>query len=155
VLQHEPGVDEVEGPLLQVVGHDVVPADLQPRPGGPLREELDVQIGADHAAAVTDLVAEPQRDGPGPRPDLEAMGVGGQRKPAEEVSGSAVVDLLEERQAAALLRPVVSEEVRAHGSVVSRPDGRGNQAARQAVSGPSGSLPFGVSMAVLNGSFEP
>src|SRR5581483_2527619 len=139
VLQDEPGVDEVVVALLEVVGHDVVPADFEILLGQ-LLQEPGVEVGGHHPPARADPVAEPPGDGARPGADLEAAGAGRERQSPEGGAGPGVEDRLEEVEPAALVLPGVLEEVR-------HPV--------QAVSGPSGSLPFGVSRAVLKFWLDP
>ena len=119
VLEHEPGVDEVERALLELVGHDVVPADLQvrlrqaargsrcrgrwPQPARPARP----------GRTAIGRWSRPRRRPPGTA-RRQAAGSG---RGSSTVAG--VEDLLQQVEPAALLLPVVLEEVGAHAPLYS------------------------------------
>lgn len=108
---------------------------------GQLLQEAGVEVSGHHPPFGPDALAQPPSHRPGSGPDLETLPVRRQRDPAEPLSGAGVEDLLEQIEPATLLLPGVREEILAHEG--------------QATSGPSGSLPFGVSMAVRKPACDP
>ena len=113
VLEHEPGVDEIEDSFLEVVADDVVPADFETW-DAERRQDPGVEVGGHDPAGGAGPLAEPLGHGPGPAADLQAAPPRPDSDVLEMSDGAGIEHDAEAVESFPLTGPGVVEEIVGH-----------------------------------------
>src|SRR5262245_16428670 len=101
VLQHEPGVDEIERLRRQRVGANVMMAqlDIGELPATRPLDETWVDVGDEYRSGCSDAVRHPGRDRTAAATDLQAVPTWSNAGRLQEAEGAEVVKRVEAREA--------------------------------------------------------
>ena len=105
VHQHRPRVHEIERPLREAVGADVVAEHFDVR-SADLLEEAGLEIRRGHMPVRADLLGEPARDRAASAADLQASSTSRDGEPLDPPDRERVETLLEQLESARLVAAV-------------------------------------------------